>query len=911
MSWRELEALFFGEPWVWSAAGGEFLLQPSALAVFLSALLVLSLLARRSLADLPRRQVALATIVRALFLFALTLTMTDFRRSEATDRVCAAVLVDVSESQTDTDVGRGRDFALRLLSEARSDDTVALVPFAKQARVVFLDRQKEARPELELAELRASVTRGATDVARAIDLSLGALSGRCLPRLVVVSDGIETRGDAASAIVGLEDRLVRSRSGRLRVGTLLPDRNDLVDSLVEEIRLPVGVRRGERFSLIVTLRSSSTATGILSVEQVTSGHRKRFEERVTLDVKDAKRVSFETVVQEAGVATWEARFTPDGPEPLLENNRRSVSAELPGPPEILLVDREPGAATPLFDALSAQDFKVTLRSPQAFPRSDAELRNYSFVILSDVPKSVFSVEAEERVLGFVRAGGALLFAGGASTYGSGGWQNSVLERHLPLRVFAEDRRETPQVALALVIDRSGSMTGLPLEMAKLACRATLAILEPSDLIEVIAFDSKPSRAVRLQRVGTRATIEADIARIQPGGGTEIFQSVDMAYQDLAATDARKKHMIVLTDGNADADGIYELATAAFAEGITLTTVGLGGGTNEALLRMMAEAGGGRYHHAADPAQLPRIFTRETELLSGEEDEDRWFDISAVGNHDFLRGTRIEEAPPLRGATRLRLAPSPAEPLLVLETGDPLLARQRVGLGVTLAWASDLKPRWATDVLRWRGFEKWMGQLVRAHLFHDDRQVRPLQLSWRGAELVLALDAFSSEDRFDNRLRSSFEIRAVGAPTTEPLRGELALVGPGRYEARVEFDRLGDFVVEAEHHRESGQPDGISRESIGRTYLEEFSDFRIRRQFLKSAVDRTGGQVNWQVQDVLERAGQRVETERRLYGPVLGLAALLLVLDVFLRRVRLFDREFKDRRSFAGAASSGTERRAVS
>jgi PAS domain-containing protein len=82
--------------------------------------------------------------------------------------------------------------------------------------------------------------------------------------------------------------------------------------------------------------------------------------------------------------------------------------------------------------------------------------------------------------------------------GPGGWQHTAIERILPVRMDAERRKDMPSVAMSLVIDRSGSMTGLPLEMAKQAARATVDALSPDDLLEVIAFDSTPTRFVKMQ-----------------------------------------------------------------------------------------------------------------------------------------------------------------------------------------------------------------------------------------------------------------------------------------------------------------------------------------------------------------------------------------------------------------------------
>ncbi len=72
-------------------------------------------------------------------------------------------------------------------------------------------------------------------------------------------------------------------------------------------------------------------------------------------------------------------------------------------------------------------------------------------------------------------------------------------------------------------------------MAKHAAKATADTLAADDLLEVIAFDSQPTRIVRMTPAKHRARIQSDIARIQAGGGTEIFSALDAAYQALSTT----------------------------------------------------------------------------------------------------------------------------------------------------------------------------------------------------------------------------------------------------------------------------------------------------------------------------------------------------------------------------------------
>ncbi|RYG62990.1 VWA domain-containing protein, partial [bacterium] len=180
------------------------------------------------------------------------------------------------------------------------------------------------------------------------------------------------------------------------------------------------------------------------------------------------------------------------------------------------------------------------RQARELPESIRELERYDFVVVSDVPAEAVSLTQQEAIESYVRdLGGGFLFAGGEAGYGLGGWAHTTVERILPVRMDSEKQRDEPQVAMALVIDRSGSMSGLPLEMAKAAARATADTLSGEDLLEVIAFDSQPTRIVRMTAAKHRARIQNDIARIQPGGGTEIFGALDAAYQSLTVARARR------------------------------------------------------------------------------------------------------------------------------------------------------------------------------------------------------------------------------------------------------------------------------------------------------------------------------------------------------------------------------------
>ncbi len=389
-----------------------------------------------------------------------------------------------------------------------------------------------------------------------------------------------------------------------------------------------------------------------------------------------------------------------------------------------------------------------------------------------------------------------------------------MERILPVRMDSERKKEMPSVAMSVVIDRSGSMTGLPLEMAKAAAKATVGVLAADDLVEVIVFDSSPTRVVKMQPARNRTRILGDISRVQAGGGTEIFPALDAAYQDMTVTQARKKHVILLTDGRAPVGGLRDLATTMAAESITVTTVGLGNDVDDQLLKMIADTAGGRYYPVQDPSNLPRIFTKETEEIVRKAAVEEWFQVEAVGDAAFLRSIDVRTAPFLHGYVSTKMKPPPAQELLESrDTQEPILARWRVGLGWTLAWTSDVKSQWASEWLRWPGWERFWGQLVHEHMRQKHRRELDMKTEVVNGQLHAAVDAFGADERFENNLTSQLLVMGpepvkeqacksdadctaaaysqcdVKQHACQPRPIELRQTAPGRYEATLPLDQL--------------------------------------------------------------------------------------------------------------------------
>ncbi len=880
-----------GGPLLWTRGGVHYeLLEPAALGVLLVTPLLLFVLGR-SLADLPWPQRALAVLFRVAFLGLIALGLSRLVRSEETHKVCTVLLVDVSDSVPDEAVADARHSVEQYAQAKGADDQLKLVTFAERPRLIDVWRGGHlVLPNI--AELRhrspAGKSLGAgTDIRAALALSYGLFPPGFLKRVVLLSDGLETDGDLLA-------EANRARGFGVTLYAIPYRRPPPGEVAVRSLSVPDKVDVGQTFEIVADVYASRAAHAKARLFQ---GEALNGLDGVReLELKPGRNeVKFQSVVRVGGEVTYALRLDDISQDTFHDNNAFSVTVDVPGRPTVLYVEGQPQRASYLMSALNAQQFDVDVRAASAFPASLRELERYDFVIVSDVAQDAFPLPAQELVERYVRdLGGGFLFAGGEAGFGLGGWAHSTIERLLPVRMDAEHRKEMPGVAMVLAIDRSGSMTGLPIEMAKAACKATLSTLQGDDLLEVLAFDSSPVRYVKMQPARYRARIQNDIQRIQPGGGTEIFSSLDMAYQDLSVVQARKKHVILLTDGQAPAQGIKDLVQAMLSESITVTTVGLGEGTNQDLLRMIADTGGGRFHAVPDPNSLPKIFTRETELIAQQAAVEEWFPVEQVAPADFLKGIAINAAPLLHGYVATQLKPPPAQLVLQSERGDPILARWRAGLGWSLAWTSDVKNNWAIDWLRWSGFSKFWGQLVREHMRVKHRRELDMKTEMLGSDVHAVVDAFTADERFDNGIVSKL---IVTGPGSAGSRREVAMVqtAPGRYEATFPLDQYGSFLLRAEHAKpgENGElkPLAMSYGHVTNPYPREYASFDPDLDRLARATLAGGGSIDPDPKRVFDPAGQKIVSYSPLWNRFVFAAIALFLLDLLVRRVRLFDRKF--------------------
>jgi Ca-activated chloride channel family protein len=831
------------------------------------------LVAARSLGDFSRAQLALQATARTLVLAAVALALAGPSLRRPARAVSAIALVDVSDSMSDTALARGAQAVAALRA---SGSHLRVVRFAASAE----ETHTVARFPAPLG--------AASDLALATSLGAGLLDETALPRLLLISDGEATRGDLPTQA----ERLA-ARGVPLFALALPPAESG--DVAVSALTAGDDVRPRAPFPVEVHLLADRATR--LRVRLDGEGGAVVDEPEKTVDVAaGTTTVPFVARITEPGVATLRAHLLPPSPDRHPENDEGVLALATEHEPRVLALAGTPTAATAFAHALEAEHITVDVRPPRALPARPL-LDRYDLVVLSDVPRAALGERELAALDGFVREGGGLLVAGGADAFGSGGWQGTRLEPLLPVLLDLPEREDEATLALALAIDRSGSMAGAKMELTKEAARATVEMLPPTDLVAITVFDSQAAPIVHLQRASNRVRILSDIGRIQASGGTNILAGLREAFDELAPARARKKHIILLTDGQSPYEGIPDLIDAAVAQHITISAIGVGDGADQAQLRMIAARGGGRFQQTRDPASLPRLFSRETSQVSRRSIVEEPTPVKIQKRAETLAGLPLETAPPLGGYAVTRPRPR-AELLLAAPNGAPLLARWQVGLGQVTAWTSDVEPRWSAAWMRWPPFAKFWAQVTRATMRRRAANHFPLRATLDGDRVTLAVDAIGPDDRFLSGLDARVTVTAVAARGGAPAERRIALAetAPGHYEGALTAGlEAGALLFQATLTR-AGAPVGEATGRLALPFAPELrpsipatgdGDDALRGPALLAAVTaRTGGRVLTNPLDILDPGHDHRETRQPLRTPVLLASLGLFLVDVLLRRIRL-------------------------
>jgi Ca-activated chloride channel homolog len=845
------------------------IVQPVALfGLLLLPLFVLLNRFSRSHLAAHRRRVAL--LVRLVVVALLVFAASGPRLVQSADRLATAFLLDFSDSVSPDVREQAVAFVRQALLAKRDGDQAVVIAFGEHAQV-----DQPLGSFREISGVTSVVPGGHTNIAEAIRLGLASLPTGVARQIVLLSDGNENVEKALE-----QARLVAAT--HVPISTVTLGGRSSAEVLVRQVDTPSFVREGESFSVSVTIESSVQTAGklhLLSDNQLLS----------TQDVELEPGTNTINVPQEplgAGFHLFRAQIE-TSQDTYTQNNESGSYTVVQGKPRVLLVEGETGEARYLADALTAGGLSPDVRGAAEAPLDLAGLRAYESVVLVNVPANKLSSPQMKSIQSYVQnLGGGLVVVGGDKSFGVGRYARTPLEDALPVKMDLRGKTLTASVALVLVIDASGSMAGGPgaskMDLAKEAAIRATELLGDQDQLGVISFDDTPKWVIEMQNLTEPASVQAAIGSISPGGGTAIYPALETAYDALIQREAKVKHVILLTDG-LSAGGDYDQLTARMrAQNITLSSIAVGSDADFQLLRRIAEIGKGRYYEGNDPFDLPQLVVKETQEVARAAIVEEPTKLSRVGASPLLDDFNVQDMPALYGYVSTTPKPS-SQVLLVSPQVDPVLSEWQYGLGRVVVWTSDAKNRWAQDWVNWPDFGRFWAAAVKRTIPSPIDRNNQVSVAPESNGVKITVDSVADDKSYVNFVQTH---ATLVRPDQQQSEIELPQVAPGRYEAQVPASTEGPYFLNIVQQGPDGQA------LVGRPagfvvpYSPEYRTLRPNPDLLNQLAQATNGRTLAEASLTFDHSLPAEGSPREIWPLLVGLASLLFLFDIALRRLRL-------------------------
>lgn len=842
---------------------------PVYLLLFVPAVLGLAV-SFRHVRGMMRARRLMAFLLRLALVSCLILALAGPEWRQANEGLCTLFVVDFSDSVKDSD----RRTAERFVEEAMG----ALGPADQAGVVVFgKDPAFDSAPSTshQLGRILTKVNGAASDLASAIRLASAGFPDGKARRIVVLSDGNETSGDAAEAAQ------VAATQG-IRIDFVpLGSQTPASEASIVDMQSPTEVPQGQPFNLRVAIDSAKSTNGRLVIDRdgdLVSEQQVRLSPGTNL-------VTVSQTLSQTGFSRYRATLYAAG-DADARNNVGMSFVQVRGKPKVLILSNDPGKS-PLARILAQQGITADSFGPDALPTRPEEVQQYDAVIFNDLNASNLLEPQMKMLQAAIRdTGVGFAMVGGENSFLSGGYYGSPIAEALPVDLNIRQRKTFPSTSILIVADASGSMSMIEdgmqkIQLAAKAAEQTVNMMAPTDRVGVAGSTDGIEFVAPMQTLTDKAAVISQIRRLSTGGGGIYCNpSLQFAYKELRAENTKVRHFILLADG-ADCDlqeGCVEMAAEARREKITTSVVAIGDGPHVPFLKAVAAAAGGRFYLANRAGQLPAIFTQDAAVMSRSAIEEGAFLPRSVAGEEILSGIDPGSIPPL-----LAYCLTEGRPLarvgMKTNKDDPLLAVWQYGLGQSLAFTSDAQPRWAQRWVPWPGFGTFWAQAVRAvsrRLNTGDMELKTRHDGARGQIELLASDATGSPL---NGLEPSVR---VATPDGNSMEVRLNQTAPGTYTGVFETPELGTYIV-AYGQAGSGR---IATSGVSLPYPAEYRSFRPNRPLLERIAQETGGQALTEPAQVARPLKDPGFSLTELAALFLLLSALLLPLDVAARRVAI-------------------------
>ncbi|MBX6313405.1 MAG: VWA domain-containing protein [Isosphaeraceae bacterium] len=876
----------------------------------------LVLLSMKSLAGLGRVRQTLAILFRSAVVILLILSLAELQTVRRNDRLTTLFVLDRSDSIPKDWKDAQLDFVNQAIkAQKRSDDMAGVVVFGKEPKV---ENPPSVQPPGMLA-VENTIDGSHTDLAAALKLALASFPEDTARRIVVLSDGNENRGNA------LEQALV-AKGLNVQIDVLPIEYRYDREVLVEKIAMPPDVKQGETVNINVVLRASEPTKGLLQIFQKTKNYRQSVtgDKPVPVELHRGINVfSLKQTIKEPDFYTFTAEFIPDkdSGDQRAVNNRADGFVNARGVAKVLLIEGTRGEHEELVKALQSREIAVdVLVAPKVdangivggdqLPNDLAQLQPYDAIILGDVPKDSFT---EQQIEMFEKNthdfGSGLVMLGGPHAFGAGGWQNTPVEKALPVDMQIKAMKVMGKSALVMIMHASEIPEGNFWQ--KKVAQEALKTLSSYDYAGMLHWEGQEAWLFTLRPIGdSRGAMLRAIDRMTPGDMPDFDPSLQMALNGLKQkTDAMTKHIIVISDGDPTPPTpniIRQLVAAKVTVTCVLVAAHGGDVIGRSAMQNLATKTKGRFYDVQNPKALPRIYQKEARLISRPlifERPQPWMPVLENYSEPILGVPK--ELPGITGLVLTQVKENELVEVPIvspLPTGqrNPVLAHWTYGLGRAVAFTSDAGRRWAKSWPDWDSYAAFWSQVIRWSLRPTDTRNLTMVLRHEEGRIKVVVDALDKDDQFLNFLQFR---GSVVDPDLKTESVELVQTAPGHYEGVVEnAEARGNYFVNLGALDNVGQLVGVLSAGVSVPYSDEYRELKSNPATLETLADLTGGKkFAWKTRRDgtgvdLARTLDEVDVFRRdpdlipprsfqdLWPSLLWLAAVLFLGDVAVRRV---------------------------
>lgn len=832
------------------------------------------------------RGIALATL--AIAPFAPPRTVTGEGRA-------VVYVADRSASVGEEGAAKASRF-LRDVWEARGQTSVGLVTVDGAPELTR--RVGAEAPPMPITPAAAAA---GTDLASAVRLAVAALPRSGERSIVLLTDGRGTRGDALAEVNRAREQGIVVDA--VPIGATSFEEPTITAVTAREPR----VAEGAPVTLVTHVRGAPSK---FTVRLLRDG--KQIERRVEeFDATGTAELTFTDAHPGAGTHIYEVRVgrMRDG-----DGARGVAAVVVGGKPRALVITLDGQCPAILGDALDKAELDKRVLTLGDASVDAAALSGVDLVILADVPLAPadpapgeagalagLPPKSQEALVEFAQRGGGVIVTGGAFGFAPE-YASAPVARMLPVAIEDQGQVEDPRVAMAIMLDRSGSMsapvgTHTKIELAVEASLAAASTLRPEDSLALGSVDERTHWNQPLGPVSGLEGRKQEIRSIDAGGGgIFVYTALADAYQALKGATAAVRHVILFSDtadseeqqsscegacGDAPPTAVG-LAEAARKLGITTSVVGIGReeDSDTAFLKQLAAAAGGRFYLTSDGTDLRRIFISETRVAARSNLREGPVAVAAASDHPILAGIDTTRLPPLGGFVEARRRAT-ADTALVTREGDrPILASWRYGLGKVVALTTDLRGDWKGKWASFRGAGQVLRQTVRFSLRRSGEATADIHIAARERAVEVSLDVEANDDREATRAPSIEAFAIADDGTASPVEVALTRAAPGRFTARGRLSGQPFVLVRARDDH-----GGLIGEALGaRDSASELSAIGPDERALGELARAGAGLYDPTPEITLRGGGPRGSTPVPTWPFLLLGAAALVCVDLWLRRL---------------------------